>query len=66
MYYIVIQDCPYPYPEQKGVVRAKIYIGGYILKKIDENSTDVTYFADSDLAGSIPAMVKNQLSKKQG
>jgi len=49
-----------------GVVRAQAYIGGYIMEKIDEKTTKVTYMSNADIKGSIPTMIKNQLSKKQG
>lgn len=58
-------ECDYPYPPQKGLVRAKCYIGGYILKKIDEKSTLVIYISDVDVAGMLPGMVKNKLSLSQ-
>jgi hypothetical protein len=64
--YIGTKECNYPYPETKGVVRGKIYIGGYILEKVDEGHTKVTYISDADLSGNIPQMVQNQLSAKQG
>lgn len=64
--FIATKVCEYPYPEQKGVVRGICYIGGYILEKVDENKTKVTYISDVDLKGKIPGMVKKQVSKKQG
>ena len=41
-------------------------MGGYIIEKIDANSTRVTYISDSDAKGNIPQMVKNTVSAKQG
>jgi hypothetical protein len=35
------------------------------LRKVDEENTHVIYISDVDLAGSIPQMIKNQLSQKQ-
>lgn len=64
--YIGTTSCKYPHPEVKGVVRGEIYIGGYILEKVDETHTKVTYISDANLAGSIPGMVQNQLSQSQG
>lgn len=64
--YLGLKTCNYPHPEVKGVVRGEIFIGGYIIEKIDENSTRVTYISDSDLKGSIPNMIKNKISQKQG
>jgi hypothetical protein len=48
------------------VVRGQIIVGGYVLEKIDEKSTKVTYMSNADIKGSIPGMIKNELAKKQG
>jgi hypothetical protein len=60
------KSCSYPHPEVNGVVRADLHVGGYIIEKIDANSTRVTYISDSDAKGNIPAMIKNTVSAKQG
>jgi len=57
--------CDYPYPEQKGVVRAEVIIGAYIIEKIDEGHTKVTYIADADLKGNIPYFFSNALAQFQ-
>lgn len=64
--YIATTACQFPYPESKGVVRGAVYVGGYIIEKISEDVTQVTYISDADLKGSIPGMIKNTLSAKQG
>ena len=43
-----------------------MHLGGYIIEKIDEKKTKVTYISDTDIKGSIPGMIKNQLNKRQG
>lgn len=65
-YYIATKSCGYPKAEEKGIVRAELFVGGYIIEKIDEKSTRVTYIANSDPKGNIPGMVKNTLASKQG
>ncbi len=60
------KSCNYPHPEVKDVLRAEAYVGGYILDKIDDHKTKVTYMSFADIKGSIPTIIKNQLSKKQG
>ena len=65
-YYIATQTCNYPYPEKNGVVRAHLHVGGYILRKVNENTTSVTYISDSDVKGNIPGMIKNSQAAKQG
>lgn len=65
-FYIATKSCSYPYAEKNGVVRAQLYTGGYILEKINENSTRLTYISDSDMKGNIPGMIKNTVSSKQG
>jgi len=64
--YIGTKACNFPYPEVKDVVRGEVYIGGYIIEKVDETHTKVTYISDADLKGSIPGMIKNAFSVKQG
>jgi hypothetical protein len=63
--YIGTKACNFPHPEVKGVVRGEVFIGGYIMDKIDETHTKVTYISDADLKGSIPNLIKNTLSEKQ-
>lgn len=65
-FYIATAACNFPHPEVKSVVRGEVFVGGYIIQKIDENTTQVTYISDADLKGSIPGMIKNTLSAKQG
>ncbi len=65
-YYIATQSCDFPYPEKNGVVRAHLHVGGYILRKINENSTSLTYISDTDIKGNVPGMIKNAQSAKQG
>jgi len=64
--YIGIKATDYEHPPVKGVVRGEIYIGGYIIEKISEDKSKVTYISCVDLKGSIPQMVQNQLSANQG
>jgi hypothetical protein len=64
--YIATNACDFPYPEAKGVVRGEVFVGGYIIEKISETQTSITYISDADLKGSIPGMIKNTLSSKQG
>ena len=47
-------------------MRAQIFVGGYILRKINENTTSLTYISDSDIKGNVPGMIKNAQSAKQG
>ena len=47
-------------------MRGKVFIGGFKVTKIDDNSCYVIYISDADLGGSIPGMIKNQVAKKQG
>lgn len=63
--YIGTKACDYPYPEKKGVVRGQVYIGAYIVERIDQNHTKVTYIADADIKGNIPTFLSNALSQLQ-
>jgi hypothetical protein len=64
--YIATSACQYPYPVPKSTVRGEVYCGGYIIEKISDDVTQITYISDADLKGSIPGMIKNTLSAKQG
>jgi len=64
--YMGSKSCSFPHPEVKGIVRGELNIGGYIVEKIDEGHTRVTYLSDADLKGNIPQMVQNKLSAGQG
>lgn len=46
------------------VTRATCHIAGYILEKINENSTLMVYISDVDVAGSIPQLFKNKLAER--
>lgn len=63
--YIANKGCSFPYPKVDKVTRAFCHIGGYILKKIDEEKTFVIYISEVDLAGNIPQMIQNKLSERQ-
>ena len=63
--WIANKVCSYQHPNQNKTTRATCFIGGFILQKLDENSTFVIYISDVNLNGSIPGMIKNKLSEKQ-
>ena len=64
--YIGTKASDYPCPEKKGVVRGEVFIGAYIIERVDEKQTRITYISDVDLKGSIPNFLKNGLSHLQG
>ena len=43
-------------PLVKGVVRAEVEVGGWILKEHNENRTKSTYVVCTDPIGSLPAL----------
>lgn len=55
----------YDFPPVKDVTRAVCYIGGYIVEKVNEKESRITYFSDVDLKGSIPGILKNKISRMQ-
>ena len=63
--FIANKFCDFPYGKVQSVTRAICHIGGYILKKIDEEKTFVIYISEVDLCGNIPQMIQNKLSEKQ-
>jgi acyl-CoA-binding protein len=53
-------------PASKGVVRANLVLGGYVLAPdLKNGTTKVTYVVSSDLRGSIPSSVSNFVAKSQ-
>jgi len=48
-------------PEQKGYVRAKTHISGYIIRKVSPTTCEVTLVVHMDLGGYMPAPVINFL-----
>ena len=60
--YIASMGSQYPYGQGEKATRAKVIIAGYILKRIDENQTHLTYISDVDLAGWIPHMLQNKVN----
>ncbi len=49
----------------KGVVRGEIVVAGYVLEKLEDKLSRVTYLSCSDLKGSIPQFLINLVTKKQ-
>ena len=64
--YMAFKSINYPHPLPNKVVRGEVISGGYIIEKIDDNTTKVTYVSDADVKGSVPSMIKNQVAKRQG
>ena len=52
-------------PEEDGVVRAELIYAGSYQKRLGPNSTEVTYFACSDMKGMIPEFVTRNASKSR-
>ena len=52
-------------PEERGVVRGEVITSGFYLKRIDQNTTEMTYLVAVDPKGSLPGFVVNKLGKNQ-
>ena len=54
-------------PPEKGYVRAHLESGGYVIRSIPDNpeSCEVTYAAQVDLKGNIPAFAQNKIAESQ-
>jgi hypothetical protein len=52
-------------PAVKGLVRATLHMGAFVLEAKGENSTKVTYLTYVDLGGSVPGSIANMVQKKQ-
>jgi hypothetical protein len=44
--WIATQGCNFPYPKPPKTTRATCHIGGWILRKIDEENTQIIYISD--------------------
>jgi pentose-5-phosphate-3-epimerase len=47
-------------------VRAHLYMGCFMLEKIDQVRTKVTYMVHVDIKGSIPKFIVNKVQNGQG
>ncbi|XP_068729696.1 steroidogenic acute regulatory protein, mitochondrial-like [Montipora capricornis] len=58
-----VESCP----EQKGLVRAELVIGGFVVKEISSDPPKclVTYIARVDLKGSLPTRLVNRVTSTQ-
>ena len=50
----------------KGIVRATLHIGCWLLTPIGENQTKVDVMVELSLGGSIPQRVTNHMNNEQG
>ena len=53
-------------PESSDFVRGVVFASGYIIDRINDHSSKLTYLAHSDIRGSIPGFIKNKVSLGQG
>eukprot|EP00359_Climacostomum_virens_P010179 CAMPEP_0204912996 /NCGR_PEP_ID=MMETSP1397-20131031/11041_1 /ASSEMBLY_ACC=CAM_ASM_000891 /TAXON_ID=49980 /ORGANISM="Climacostomum Climacostomum virens, Strain Stock W-24" /LENGTH=564 /DNA_ID=CAMNT_0052084163 /DNA_START=281 /DNA_END=1975 /DNA_ORIENTATION=- len=52
-------------PPVKGLVRATLHMGAFVLEALGETSTKVSYLTYVDLGGSVPGSIANMVQKKQ-
>lgn len=52
-------------PETKKFIRAQLFMGGWVLKPIDENRTMAYLYNRADMKGSIPAFIMKQGASMQ-
>lgn len=60
------ESCDYKQGEVAGKIRGHLYPGGFILERLDEATSQVTYISDTDPQGSIPKVIRNSLSGTLG
>jgi hypothetical protein len=46
-------------PHKKEIIRGELVLGGWLLKKVDENTTEMTHILELNFKGSIPQFVIN-------
>ncbi len=60
------RSCNYfPYQKDPDSVLADAHVMGFILDRIDANSTLITQIGDMDLKGSIPVFIQNAIASKR-
>ena len=59
------KSCNYPIKKDPDTVMAEAHATGFILDKIDANTTLLTHFADVDIKGSVPNFIKNTGGSKR-
>lgn len=59
------KSCNYPINKDPDTVLAEAHVAGFILDKIDANTTLATQVSDMDVKGSIPGFIKNKLGSKR-
>lgn len=52
-------------PPVKGLVRATLHMGAFVLEPAGDNATKITYLTYVDLGGSVPGSIANMVQKKQ-
>ena len=64
--YIGFRVSKMPYPERSDFVRGVCNVGGYILERVDDRNTRVTYLSDLDIRGTAPDFIKQKACRDQG
>ena len=60
------RSCNYfPFQKDPDSVLAEAHVMGFILDKIDSNTTLVTQISDMDIKGAIPVFVQNAIASKR-
>ena len=65
-YYISSSSCNYPYPQVAGKIRAICHLGGFVVQKVSEEQTKLTYFGQVDMKGELSEELKQQVDEYQG
>lgn len=63
-YLILLQDVDYGISEAENIIRGSIICGGYHLRRLDSENTQVLMMYSTDPKGLIPELVITELNKK--
>ena len=63
--YIGMKSCDYPFEKEKKAQLATVHMAGFIIDRVDEHSTNLTYISDVDLNGHIPEAIQNGMTNKR-
>lgn len=55
----------YGYPPVPGVTRAVCHTAGYVIEKVSDKESRVSFISDVDVKGNIPGFLKGKLAKSQ-
>ena len=65
--YVGLKSCDYPLQQEKESKAkwATVHLAGFVIDRVDELTTNLTYISDIDLNGHIPDVIQNGMTNKR-